>query len=193
MPKIRDALAETTKQTLRAGQVIQSQHVTVEVNTVFQQLISVLSAIEPGKLNATLDAIAMTLNGRGHEIGEAFSDFLRAYGIEVPAEPKLPDVLGIERFERTMFHSAQWDHDHDLSGERVGAENVGLVTGEERINERAPIICSTVEMAQPSDPAELEKLEWPYGWPPPWRNDRLVGHDQAEKTLLAAQGFDSSR
>lgn len=38
-----------------------------------------------------------------------------------------------------------------------------------------------------SDPAELEKLEWPYGWPPPWRNDRLVGHDQAEKTLLAAQ------
>ena len=39
----------------------------------------------------------------------------------------------------------------------------------------------------PSDPAELEKLEWPYGWPPPWRNDRLVGHEQAEKTLLAAQ------
>ncbi len=39
----------------------------------------------------------------------------------------------------------------------------------------------------PSDPAELEKLEWPYGWPPPWRNDRLVGHDQAEKTMLAAQ------
>lgn len=39
----------------------------------------------------------------------------------------------------------------------------------------------------PSDPAELEKLEWPYGWPPPWRNDRLVGHEQAERTMLAAQ------
>jgi len=39
----------------------------------------------------------------------------------------------------------------------------------------------------PSDPAELEKLEWPYGWPPPWRNDRLVGHQQAEQTMLAAQ------
>ena len=38
----------------------------------------------------------------------------------------------------------------------------------------------------PSDPGELEKLEWPYDWPPPWRNDRLVGHEQAEKTLLAA-------
>ena len=35
------------------------------------------------------------------------------------------------------------------------------------------------------DPAELEKLEWPYDWPPPWRNDRLLGHEQAEKTMLA--------
>ena len=40
----------------------------------------------------------------------------------------------------------------------------------------------------PADPAELEKLEWPYAWPPPWRNDRLIGHDEAEKTMLAAHG-----
>ena len=40
----------------------------------------------------------------------------------------------------------------------------------------------------PADPAELEKLEWPYAWPPPWRNDRLIGHDVAEKTMLAAHG-----
>jgi len=38
-----------------------------------------------------------------------------------------------------------------------------------------------------ADPAELEKLEWPYDWPPPWRNDRLIGHELAEKTMLAAQ------
>jgi DNA polymerase-3 subunit delta' len=38
-----------------------------------------------------------------------------------------------------------------------------------------------------SDPAELEKLEWPYAWPPPWRNDRLLGHDGAERTLLDAE------
>lgn len=42
-----------------------------------------------------------------------------------------------------------------------------------------------------ADPAELEKLEWPHAWPPPWRNHRLVGHEAAEKTLLAAQ--DSGR
>ena len=37
-----------------------------------------------------------------------------------------------------------------------------------------------------ADPAELEKLEWPYDWSPPWRSQRLVGHDEAEKTMLAA-------
>ncbi len=38
-----------------------------------------------------------------------------------------------------------------------------------------------------TDPAELEKLEWPHAWAPPWRNTRLVGHDIAERTMLAAQ------
>jgi len=38
-----------------------------------------------------------------------------------------------------------------------------------------------------ADPAELEKLEWPYDWPPPWRNDRLAGHEPAERAMLAAQ------
>ena len=37
-----------------------------------------------------------------------------------------------------------------------------------------------------TDPGELEKLEWPYDWPPPWRSQRLLGHEAAEKTLLAA-------
>jgi DNA polymerase-3 subunit delta' len=38
-----------------------------------------------------------------------------------------------------------------------------------------------------ADPAELEKLEWPYDWPPPWRTDRLIGHEAAERTMLEAQ------
>jgi DNA polymerase-3 subunit delta' len=36
------------------------------------------------------------------------------------------------------------------------------------------------------DASELEKLEWPYDWPPPWRSKRLLGHETAEKTMLAA-------
>ncbi len=38
-----------------------------------------------------------------------------------------------------------------------------------------------------ADPAELEKLEWPHAWPPPWRTSRVLGHEQAERTMLAAQ------
>jgi cation diffusion facilitator CzcD-associated flavoprotein CzcO len=40
-------------------------------------------------------------------------------------EPKLPDIPGIEDFEGTAFHSARWDHDHDLTGERVAAVGTG--------------------------------------------------------------------
>jgi DNA polymerase III subunit delta' len=41
------------------------------------------------------------------------------------------------------------------------------------------------------DASEREKLEWPYDWPPPWRSERLLGHEVAEKTMLAAH--DSGR
>ncbi len=55
-------------ESLRAGQVIDAQHVMVEVNTVFEQLTSVLSTIEPAKLNETLGALASALSGRGEKI-----------------------------------------------------------------------------------------------------------------------------
>jgi len=40
-------------------------------------------------------------------------------------EPKLPDVPGIESFAGKMMHSAQWDHDHSLSGRRVASIGTG--------------------------------------------------------------------
>ena len=36
------------------------------------------------------------------------------------SEPCVPDLPGLDRFEGTAFHTAKWDHDHDLTGERVG-------------------------------------------------------------------------
>jgi phospholipid/cholesterol/gamma-HCH transport system substrate-binding protein len=67
--------AEPSAQSLRAGQVLDSEHVTVEVNTVFQQLTSVLGNLDPAKLNETLGAISQALSGRGEKIGQALSDF----------------------------------------------------------------------------------------------------------------------
>jgi ATP-dependent RNA helicase SUPV3L1/SUV3 len=50
---------------------------------------------------------------------------------------------------------------HRRLGERLGTENVGLVTGEERVNERAPILCSTVEMApHAGELLVLDEVQW---------------------------------
>ena len=50
---------------------------------------------------------------------------------------------------------------HRRLGERLGYENVGLVTGEERVSERAPIVCCTVEMApQSGELLVLDEIQW---------------------------------
>lgn len=60
---------------LHAGQVLAGEHVTVEINTVFQQLVRVLDKIDPKKLNETLSAVSTAFNGRGQKIGQALTDF----------------------------------------------------------------------------------------------------------------------
>jgi cation diffusion facilitator CzcD-associated flavoprotein CzcO len=41
------------------------------------------------------------------------------------AEPKFPDIPGIDSFEGTTFHSARWNHDYDLRGKRVASIGTG--------------------------------------------------------------------
>ncbi|GAB04088.1 phospholipid/cholesterol/gamma-HCH transport system substrate-binding protein [Gordonia amarae] len=54
---------------LRRGQVIGADHVVVELNTVYQQLVNVLAELQPDKLNATLGAVDTALSGRGDKVG----------------------------------------------------------------------------------------------------------------------------
>ncbi len=50
---------------------------------------------------------------------------------------------------------------HRRLGERLGGDRVGLVTGEERVNERAPLICCTVEMAPSAgELLVLDEVQW---------------------------------
>lgn len=56
------------------GAVLRSDNVSTEVNTVFENLTTVLAQVEPAKLNATLTALAGGLRGQGPRIGEAISD-----------------------------------------------------------------------------------------------------------------------
>lgn len=41
------------------------------------------------------------------------------------SEPSLPLIPGIESFEGVKFHSAQWNHDYDLTGKRVAVIGTG--------------------------------------------------------------------
>jgi phospholipid/cholesterol/gamma-HCH transport system substrate-binding protein len=59
---------------IRAGQIVDAEHVTVEVDTVFQQLTSLISAIEPQMLNAALAALASGIGGRGEKLGQTITN-----------------------------------------------------------------------------------------------------------------------
>ena len=41
------------------------------------------------------------------------------------ADPKIPAVEGLERFRGSVFHSARWDHDRDLTGREVAVIGTG--------------------------------------------------------------------
>ncbi|OMC33762.1 MCE-family protein [Mycobacterium sp. GA-1841] len=81
--------AEPSQETMYAGQVLDAGHTTVEINTLFEQLVSVLSQIQPDKLNETLGAMAQAFDGRGDKLGQTLVD-LDAMLVKI--EPSLPTL-----------------------------------------------------------------------------------------------------
>lgn len=65
---------EDPKGQLQAGQVIESRNVTVEANTVFQNVVDIIKRIDVAKLNSTLSALADGVRGQGERIGQATTD-----------------------------------------------------------------------------------------------------------------------
>jgi len=78
----------------------------------------------------------------GHEVtAAAWDDEGRRWRLDTPhgaltadvlvgamgglSEPSIPGIAGLDRFQGTAFHSARWDHGHDLSGERVAVIGTG--------------------------------------------------------------------
>jgi virulence factor Mce-like protein len=76
-------------QRLHRGQVIQGGHVTTEINTVFQRLVTVLDKLDPAKLNETLGAVATAFDGRGEKMGRTLEDF-NAFLAKI--NPSLPNL-----------------------------------------------------------------------------------------------------
>ncbi|MHA3702651.1 MCE family protein [Jatrophihabitans sp. YIM 134969] len=81
---------------IKAGDVIPQDRSSsaIELEKVFNDVLPLLQAVKPAELNATLNALATALSGRGAELGAnlaALDEYLK--GIE-PAVPQLLDDLG---------------------------------------------------------------------------------------------------
>jgi cation diffusion facilitator CzcD-associated flavoprotein CzcO len=55
------------------------------------------------------------------------------------SEPSLPEIDGLDQFGGMLFHSARWQHDHDLTGRRVAVIGTGA-SAAQFIPEIAPTV-----------------------------------------------------
>ena len=72
---------------IKANGVIGSDHVTVEVNDAFENLMKVLDAAHPLEVNNALTSLATTLDGRGEELGQLITKidrYLASFNPELP-------------------------------------------------------------------------------------------------------------
>jgi len=74
---------------LKPGSVLRSRNVTVEVNTVFQNLQAVVGAVDPAKLNAVLSALAEAVRGKGEVMGQAIT---AADDVLLAVNPRMPTI-----------------------------------------------------------------------------------------------------
>lgn len=74
---------------LKPGQTLDTHHVMVEMNTMFDKLTSLLSRVDPIKLNRTLTAISSALAGRGTRMG---ATLVALNGMLAKLEPSLGNL-----------------------------------------------------------------------------------------------------
>lgn len=100
--------SDPSQQRLAPGQVIESRNVTVEANTVFQNVVDVLEKIDPAKLNSTLSALADGVRGQGERIGQATTD---ANQVLLELNPRnetiTADLRALKEFNDTFSVAAQ--------------------------------------------------------------------------------------
>jgi phospholipid/cholesterol/gamma-HCH transport system substrate-binding protein len=78
-----------SRQPLAPGALLRSRNVTVEVNTVFENLQAIVHAIDPAKLNGVLSAVAEGVRGKGDRIGQAITEGNRAL---LTVNPRMPTI-----------------------------------------------------------------------------------------------------
>ncbi|QFG24359.1 NAD(P)/FAD-dependent oxidoreductase [Actinomadura sp. WMMB 499] len=92
--------------------------------------------------------------------------------------PAYPDLPGIERFQGTAFHSAEWDHSYDLAGKRVAVIGTG-----------ASAIQFVPQIAKEVEHLALFQRTPPWIQPKPDRKFPAPVRAAFEKVPGAARGF----
>ncbi|OFB45738.1 MCE-family protein [Mycolicibacterium sp. (ex Dasyatis americana)] len=162
--------AEPSSASMYAGQVLDATHTTVEINTVFEQLVSVLAQIQPEKLNETLGAMAQAIDGRGDKMGQTLVDLdallakiapsLPAMSHEIAVAPEVfnayadagPELMDTVR-NATRFSDTLVEHQNDLDAlliSAIGLADVGtdVVAGNSAaITEAMRLLAPTTSLA----------------------------------------------
>jgi phospholipid/cholesterol/gamma-HCH transport system substrate-binding protein len=100
--------AQPSAKRLTAGAVLKSDNVSVEVNTVFQNLVGALNQIDVPKLNAVLTAVADGFRGKGEAIGEATTDANQVFmAINPRSETIRSDWRALKGFSDTYSAAAR--------------------------------------------------------------------------------------
>ncbi|HEY6577497.1 MAG TPA: MCE family protein, partial [Mycobacterium sp.] len=93
---------------LQSGQVLQSRNVSVEVNTVFENVVGVLDKIDTAKLNSVLSALADGVRGQGERIGQATTDANQVFlALNPRSETVRADWQALKGFSDTYSVAAQ--------------------------------------------------------------------------------------
>ncbi len=117
--------------------------------------------------------------------GGATHDFdVVVWGLGQLNRPKWPEIDGLDTFGGTIFHSARWNHDHDLTGERIavignGASAVQFVPP---VAEKA----ARLYQFQRSPNWFLPKPDAPFTTTDIRRFERIPGLDRLYRTRLYA-------
>jgi len=93
---------------LHNGATLRSKKVSDEVNTTFDKLVGVLDQIDVVKLNGVLTAFADAFRGKGHEIGEATTDFSQYLSAINPRSDDIhQDIKEFKNFSDTYGAAAK--------------------------------------------------------------------------------------
>ncbi|MDP7705148.1 MCE family protein [Mycobacterium sp. TY815] len=93
---------------LKAGAVLQSENVSTEINTVFENVVDLLGMIDPVKLNAVLTAVADGVRGQGARMGEATTDLNEVLqALNARSETMRQDWRSFRNFNDTYGAAAQ--------------------------------------------------------------------------------------